>query len=224
MKELISKNLLKHLLIVIGVIALSQIGAHCFRGKANNDSIELLNSISENHDIQIEGIKLYSKLEKEETKKLEKLFKIVENYKNHHKSTFLLFYKNYFASTTTLLILSCISVVILFMIANVGLNNANAYFKTLFYVLAALTSFYAFSPLVYKQDINISENLKRYIKYDNLQGKIYNYSITTKANDTITFEKFHTDIINEISNINSINVEFDYKIIPKPDFNIESKR
>ena len=84
----------------------------------------------------------------------------------------------------------------LFLTAQVGLNNTSPYVRTIFFTLAALTSFYALSPLVFQQETNIfSTNLSKYILYDNLEGEIYNYAVTnpnvTSSNDTLSFNKFH---------------------------------
>jgi hypothetical protein len=227
MNPLFTKIWFKHTLLVLGILSLWQIGAFAFRTMAQGNGEKILDPISKNYSLQLEGIKTLSSLEKVNQKKLLILFSKVENQKEQHKKAFLIFYPYHFASSALLLILSTISIVVLFLIARLGIDNVNPYFRTIFFSVAALTSFYALSPLVFKQETNIANNLNKFIQYDNLSGEIYNYAITTpnvnSTNDTLTFNQFHGLITKRMAEINSINVEFDYKVIPVPDFGLTKK-
>jgi hypothetical protein len=227
MKGIFQKTWIRHSLLVLSMIVIWQIGAFALRYIARTNGEQILAPIAKNSPIEIQGMKNYSTLEKSNLERLLNLYSRVENQKEQHKVAFLKFYPFHFASSALLLILSSISVVILFLTAQVGLNNTSPFVRTIFFTLAALTSFYALSPLVFKQDTNISTNLRKYILYDNLEGEIYNYAVTnpnvTSSNDTLSFNEFHSLITKTISDINSINVEFDYKVIPVPDFGLEKK-
>lgn len=227
MKDIFTQNWIRHSLIVLGMVIISQIGAFGLRFMAQENGKQILAPIAKNSAITTEGMKIFSTLEKSNLNRLLNLFARVESQKQKHKEAFLIFYPYHFASSVLLLILSSISVVILFLTAQIGLNNSSPYVQTFFFTLAALTSFYSLTPFVFKQETNISVNLSKYILYDNLQGEIYNYAVTTpnvtSSNDTLSFNKFHSLITKTMSDINSINIEFDYKVIPIPDYGMTKK-
>jgi len=224
MKEFFDKAWIRHLLIILGVLILWQLGAVRLRQKAFDNAKVILEPRNLNSKIIEKGITSLSKLNTLSLNKLRNLSTIIENRKEEKKQAFINLYQYHFASATLLLILASLSAVIIFIVAQMGLNNANPFLKTLFYLFAALTSFYALSPLVYKQESNINKNLTGYLGYDNLQGEIYNYALTnpsiTPTNDTLTFDKFHSRIINDMSKINTIDFEFDFKAIPIPDYGL----
>ena len=227
MKEFFEKTWVRHLLVVLAMLIIWQIGAFALRYMARTNGEQILAPVAKNSTVEIQGMKTLSTLEKSNLQRLLILYARVEAEKEQHKKAFLIFYPYHFTSSALLLILSSISVVMLFLTAQVGLNNTSPYVRTIFFTLAALTSFYALSPLVFQQETNISTNLSKYILYDNLEGEIYNYAVTnpnvTSSNDTLSFNKFHSLIIKTMSDINSINVEFDYKVIPVPDYGLTKK-
>ncbi|RIV21506.1 hypothetical protein DYU11_19075 [Fibrisoma montanum] len=224
MKEFFLKKWVRHSLVGLGMLIVWQIGAFALRYMARSNGEQILAPLSKNSSILKEGMKTLSTLEKSNLQRLLNLFDRIENQKEQHKAAFLEFYPYHFASSALLLILSSISVVLLFLTAQVGMNNTSPYVRTIFFTLAALTAFYALSPLVFKQETNISTNLRKFILYDNLEGELYNYAVTnpnvTSSNDTLPFNKFHSSITKTMAEINSINVEFDYKVIPVPDFGL----
>ena len=227
MKEFFEKTWVRHLLVVLGMLIIWQIGAFALRYMARTNGEQILAPVAKNSTVEIQGMKTLSTLEKSNLERLLNLYARVEAEKEQHKEAFLIFYPYHFTSSALLLILSSISVVMLFLTAQVGLTNTSPYVRTIFFTLAALTSFYALSPLVFQQETNISTNLSKYILYDNLEGEIYNYAVTnpnvTSSNDTLSFNKFHSLITKTMSDINSINVEFDYKVIPVPDYGLTKK-
>lgn len=227
MKEFFDKVWVKHTIIVMAILITWQVGVRRLHQVACTKAVAILQPRIECTKIIQKGISSLSTMDKPNLQKLQNLSMIVENRKEEKKKAFLELYQYHFASTTMLLILSSLSVVIIFVVAQVGLNNANPYLKTVFFVLASLTSFYALSPLVYKQDTNISKNLSSYLSYDNLQEEIYNYALTQRdtaaKSDSLSFDKFHSGIINSMSKINTIDFEFDYKAIPMPDYGLKNK-
>lgn len=227
MKDFFSQNWVKHTLMVLLILLLWQIGAYALGCQAKSDSIKILAPISGNAKIEIDGIKKLSSVDNIDKDRLISLFTTLEKRKQQHKNAFLIFYPYHFTAASLLLILSSISVVLIFLIAQAGLNNVNSYVKTIFFTMAALTSFYAFAPSVFKLESNISVNLNEYILYDNLQQEIYNYAVTNTGTvtktDSLGFCKFHTKIIHDMAKINSIDVSFDYKIIPMPDYGLDTK-
>ena len=227
MTAFFEKIWVRHLLLVLAMLIIWQIGAFTLRYMARPNGEQILAPVAKNSTVEIQGMKTLSTLEKSNLQRLMNLFARVETQKEQHKEAFLIFYPYHFTSSAFLLILSSISVVMLFLMAQIGLNNTSPYVRTIFFTLAALTSFYALSPLVFQQETNISTNLSKYILYDNLEGEIYNYEVTnpnvTSSNDTSSFDKFHSLITKTMSDINSVNVEFDYKVIPVPDYGLTKK-
>lgn len=218
---------IRHALLVTVILLVWQAGAWRLRSKAHSEAIQILQPRYDNIQLEKDGASRLSNLDTVSIQKLQHLLSILENRKEEKKKAFLNLYPYHFASSTFLLILSSLSVVVVFIVAQEGVNKAKPHVRTLFFSIAALTSFYAISPLVYKLDSNISKNLSSYIHYDNLQGKIYNYAITTHPVitrcDSLNLDIFHGKIIDDMLRINSIDFEFDYKVIPIPDFNLNSK-
>jgi len=227
MKEFFEKIWVRHTLVVLAILITWQLSIAILHQNAYRKATAILQPRIESSKIIQKGISTLSTKDSSSLQKLQNLSKIVEDRKEEKKRAFLDLYKYHFTSSTMLLILSSLSVVLIFIVAQIGLNNSNPYLKTVFFVFASLTSFYAFSPLVYKHDTNISKNLSSYLSYDNLQGEIYNYALTnpgvTPTNDTLSLDKFHSRIINEMSKINTIDFEFDYKAISIPDFGLSKK-
>jgi hypothetical protein len=223
MKEFFQRTWVRHTLIVLNILLFWQVGAKLLRDKAYRNAIIILQPRNENSKLTQKGITTISTKNKFELQKLQNLSSILENRKEEKKQTFLDLYQYHFASATLLLILSSLSIVVIFIVAQVGLNNTNPYLRTIFFVLAALTSFYVLTPVVYKQDTNISKNPSGYLSYDNLQQDVYNYAVTgtTSNYDSVNIEKFHSSVINAMSKINTIDFEFDYKAIPAPDFGLK---
>lgn len=227
-KDMLKKTWVKQVFLVIFILSLSQIGAWCFRIKAGDAGQKILDPIARNVCMQNESMTKLSAFGARDTQKLLDLYNYLYTHKEKHKAAFLYFYPYYFASSVLLIILSSLSVVVIFLVAQKGLSKASPYMRTIFFTLAALTSFYALSPVVFKQESNIANNLEKYIRYDNLQGEVYNYAITgpilTANNDSLTLPQFHSLMIKNMAEINSITVEFDYKSIPMPDYGINKEK
>jgi len=217
-KKSIAPSWLLHVLIVAGIIGSSQLAAFYFRNKAFDTGTAMLAPLIKNAKLEEKQL-LTASVPKEDLQKLQTLYLVLENRKDHHRAVFLDLYRYHFASVTILLMLSALSAVVIFIVSHNGINNAPPYMKTIFFTLAALTTFYALSPVVYKQADSIDKNLKSYLQLDNLQSDVYNYAITRPvAKDTITFSQFHSSIVKKMNDINSIDLEFDYKSIPTEDF------
>lgn len=224
MKELFEKVWFKHVALVAAIILVWQLGALGLRNKAKSIGNEILLPIKHNSCIQKRGIITWSEIDQNQKEKLANVFNRIENLKEKHKKGFLEFYPYYFASSALLLMLSSISLVIIFLTLQSGIKEANQYLKTTFFTMAALTSFYSISPLVFKVEANITSNLNKYIAYDNLQEEIYNYAITqkqlTNPKDEINFNDFQLYISKRMIELNSIDTQFDLKAIPLRDYKI----
>ncbi|MFP9098224.1 hypothetical protein ACLI09_04160 [Flavobacterium sp. RHBU_24] len=222
------KSWIKHSSLVIVILCIWQIGAYLLRNYALNNGYKILATTEKNIQIQENGISHLSVLKKLDKLKILNLYREINNQKEKHKLSFLTFYPYHFTSSALLLIISSISVILIFITAQKGINNINEYGKTIFFTFASLASFYALSPLVFKVEANSSSNLKKYILYDNLLNEIYNYAITYPENtpdgETITVNQFHNSVIQQINTINNIDAEFDYKIIPTPNYGLSGEK
>lgn len=211
---------------VIGILIVWQLAAWLLRNKAYRDATRILQPRTDNSRLIQEGITKFPK-ENIHIEQVKNLILIIENRKEEKKRAFLDLYRYHFTSSTLLLIFSLISIVLIFIVAQNGLNRSDEFTRTCFYTLASLTSFYALSPLVYKQETNIAKNLSVYLSYDNLQEEVYNYALTnrsfTPTPECISFEEFHSKIIATMAKINTIDFEFNYKAIPVPDFGLKKK-
>lgn len=225
LKEFINKPVVKHGAWVLGIVLVSQLFATGLRNQADRVSNGILESRMANFEIIKSGMHKYPSLDSTKLKKLENLLSMLENYKEEKKEVFIQLYGYHFASLTIFMILSSISVVLLLMIAQSGFQNTNPYFKTTFFTLAALATFYGLAPIAFKQEANISKNLTNYLHYENMQHEIYNYALTNDSNsnttETIPFALFHKKITDQIISINAIDFEFDYKAIPAPNYEIK---
>lgn len=218
--ETITKSLLFNTSIAITIISLSQLAAWLFRTMASKNGKKILEPLTNASDDQLTELEKPPLNNNDNNKHLISLFKIVRYRKKHHETIFLKLYQYHFASVSMLLILSVISAIIVFIVAQDGLHSVCICLKTVFYTMAALTTFYALSPIVYKQDITISRNLKNYIVFDNIQNDIYNFIITNPStpSNSQEFNDFHTGLMKKISENNSIDLDFDFKSIKTPDF------
>lgn len=217
MDNFYKKEWFLHAAIVVAMVGLVIITAWCLRKKTESDARSFLTPRLDNEfRIQL-ALQKDSLREKRILYLLQNLSCMIENRKQEKKLIFITMYKYHFASTTILLYLSTISVIVIYLVLQTGIREANPYLKTVFFVLAALTSFYALSPVIYKQESNINKNLTSYLAYDNLQLDVYNYAIT---NDTLKFDTFHKNIIKSMNQINTLDLEFDTKAIVSPDFKL----
>lgn len=217
MSDFYKKELYFHIAIVLLMISVVFVAAYCLREKTECNAISFLKPRSDNAAIIKRAINTGSIKEKRDLDLLQNLSLMIENRKEEKKLIFITMYKYYFASTTILLCLSTISVIVVYLVLQTGIKEANPYLKTVFFSLAALTSFYALSPKIYKQESNINKNLNAYLAYDNLQQDIYNYAMT---NDAIKIDTFHKAMIKSMNQINTLDLEFDTKSIVTPDFKL----
>lgn len=221
------KKWVHYTLISFGILLIWKIGAYQLRVKAQTQANKIIEPRIQNGTRVLNNIGKLSNADSAKPIKLKELAFLIEDKKEEKKRSFLYLYEYHFASSSLLLILSAISIVIVFIIAQIGLAQASPYLKTIFFTLAALTSFYAFSPLVFKQESNIQKNLASYISFDNLQSEVYNYALTnpgmTSKYEPLSLDSFHSSVINQIQKINTIDFEFDYKVIPLPDFGLTPK-
>jgi len=195
------------------LIILSQLAAIGFRHIANSTGKKLIAPLDRVSIIQSDLKNSDCSLNYRHLIKIQKLNKVILEHKEHHKQTFLTLYKFHFSSVSQLTIFSIITGLLAFLIGQKGWKDTNPTIRSLFLACGALTSFYALSINVYKQDIGINKNLESYIQYDNLQKEILNFCSTEShqniKGDTLNFDDFHTYTVKKLIEINNIYLEFD---------------
>lgn len=207
-------NILRHpIFLCICLVLLSQISAVGFRYLAQKTGNELITPLDNVSSLQSDIKATDYSLKENEFKKIQKVNEIISKHKEHHKKTFLTLYGYHFSSISLLIIFSILTGFLAFLIGQEGWKETHRITRFLFLTCGALTSFYALSINVYKQDVGINKNLDSYIQYDNLQKEILNY-YSTEPNqkldgDTLSFSDFHTYTIKRLVEINNIYLEFD---------------
>jgi hypothetical protein len=215
-------QILLPVIIAILIIGCTAIIAAFSRWYAGRSGIRILESLELSDGMQTNLIVDCSGLTKAETEKLTEQAKIIQNHKTLHKKTFLTLYKFHFASVSLLLIFSVITSVLAFTIAQKGWTNSIIEVQASFLTCVALTSFYGLSPIVFKQDISIKKNIASFIRFDNLQKEIYNYSRTnpcqTTNGEVLNFNTFFSLMTKRIQELNNIYLEFNHKGIDHTDY------
>src|SRR3954447_22335837 len=106
MKEFFEKAWVRHLLVVLAILIIWQVGAFALRNMARTNGEQILAPVANNSTIEIQGMKTLSTLEKSDLQRLLILYARVEAEKEQHKEAFLIFYPYHFTSSAFLLILS----------------------------------------------------------------------------------------------------------------------
>ena len=107
-------------------------------------------------------------------------------------------YINYYAVVTIFPFLTGISVILSFLIAQNGWKDCSTMLKATFLTFAILTALYGLFPTIYKQEETITQNLENYLRFDKIQKRIFDYSLTAPVlyNDSLEFTQF-LDLVNK---------------------------
>ena len=152
---------------------------------------------------------------------LKSQYDIIKSKKEHHLKITQLMNAYYFSSTLLLVISTIVLGVLILKVADDGLKVKSHLFKTIFYTVLSLTTFFGALIQVLDHKENIATNKATYIAYSSTQLKIYNYLITDGKNDIanndnkdkITSKSFITSISQEINSINNITFGIEHKRI-----------
>lgn len=161
-------------------------------------------------------------LEKGKLKLLQNQYNIIKYKKAHHLSITKMMNAYYFSATVVLLLLSVILGILFIQIATTGIKDKQPIFKTAFFTLLSLVTFFGLLIQVLNHKENINANKKAFLNYSSVQLRIYNYIITggeelsIKQKDTLNFSQFLTSINREINKINTITFEITHENIKPP--------
>ncbi len=209
----LKKKQLKETIITIAVIvALTAIAIFFLRSHAEDEGRELMQPMDEVSELHInEGIKNCVLIDDEQSQRLIILNNALQKYKEQHEITFLKLYEYHFTSSTLFLVFSILSALALFLVTQEGWKNTSHFIKTLFLVCTAMASFFGLSLSTFEQKVSIHQNGNAYIDYDNLQKKLRNFCATsmTIEGDSISFDKLHSQIMNEAKGLHGFYLEFD---------------
>ncbi|NRA11194.1 MAG: hypothetical protein HRT57_04475 [Crocinitomicaceae bacterium] len=110
----------------------------------------------------------------------------------------------------------------MFLVGQNDWHGASSIIKSALITSIALTSFYVLSIQVFNQDEIITKNLNNYVELDNLQLEIFNYCgtypNTNSEGDTLSFNEFHTHVVERLVLMNEIYVEFNEETIEASDY------
>ncbi len=210
--------------IVIGTLAFFYIQVEI----AKKSAIRILTPYIEG-DAQIEKVinnpNLSSEaIPKNKVETLKTQYHIIKSKKKHHLEITKLMNAYYFGSTLSLAILTIVLAVLLIRVADKGLQAKSILFRTVFYTILSLTTFFGVLIQVLDHKENIAINKATFIAYSSTQLKIYNYLITEGRNDlgadTVgnqTVDDFITSINQEINVINNITFGIEHERIKSAD-------
>jgi hypothetical protein len=90
---------------------------------------------------------------------------ILNTRKSHHLNVSMTFFRNYYGVLLTLMVLSCVGGVVLFILINKGWATAGIELQSFFLALALAVAFCGLFPSVFKQEENYNKNLAQYMEY-----------------------------------------------------------
>lgn len=206
------KQLKESVLLIVTILILTTVGLLFLRNHAEKEGKDLMKPMDEVSVLHAEeGIKNCVNINEEQSQSLGKLNRALQKYKEQHEITFLKLYKYHFTSSTLFLVFSILSALALFLITQEGWKNTSHFIKTLFLVCTAMASFFGLSLSTFEQKISIDQNANAFIDYDNLQKRLVNFCATsmTIEGDSITFDKLHSEIMNDAKGLHGFYLEFD---------------
>ena len=210
------------LVLAIAIVVISQLAALLFRVETGKSANKLLAPLDTVNKLQTDLSCSDFNITPVEAASFVRLNKIILKQKEQHKLTFIKLYRYYLASISLLTIFSILSGILGFIIAQKGWKNTDIRIRSVFLTSVALTSFYGLSISVFKQETGINQNIKSYIKYDNIQKEILNYCSTkpnrTISGDTINVGEFQTYVVRKMIETNNVYLEFDKDAIEIKDY------
>jgi len=189
---------------------------------AKNSAIKILEPYVKG-DVQIE--KVINKIQPDSipVNKLSILrnqYQIIKSKKEHHLMITKLMNAYYFGATLSLAIMTIISGVMLLKITDGGLKVKTDRFKTIFYTILSLTTFFGVLIQILDHKENITVNKATFIAYSSTQLKIYNYLITDGSQSLDkeetapkSIDEFIAEINQEINFINHVTFGIDHEKI-----------
>lgn len=213
----------KHVAIVLFIFLLLAIGVEVLRNNAQKTGDNLTTSLSTDLHLDIADAAALTEAKQKQLGLLVELFDFIKTRREHNRGVYMLMYTYHFTSTTLLLLLSSVSTILLLIVAQKGIANTKPYFKTMFFTVAFITTFYAVVPQVYDFEENIETNFDLYRGYEQLRYEIYLYATLMMEGDEGTelqaFPDFYTGVIHEMRELVNIGIRFDSEAIATPDFN-----
>lgn len=210
----------KELVISISIILTIVVCATLFSGKIfidfferqSDKSFKPLDSI---YVLNRSLLETNSKLSDTQKGLLLRKAEVIEQNKNHHKIIFVKLYSNYYAAVTLFAILSGITVILSFLIAQNGWKQCKPILKALFLTIVFLSALYGLFPTIYKQNETSYKNLDNYLKYNKIQKQIFDYAITAPYlySDSLDFSQFINNINEEELEISNIYFGLEQKSI-----------
>jgi hypothetical protein len=161
-------------------------------------------------------------IEKGRLNLLQNQYEIIKYKKAHHLKITKLMNSFYFGATVLLLLLSVVLGILFIQVANTGIKEKKSLFKTVFFTILSLVTFFGLLIQVLNHKENINVNKKAFLNYSSVQLRIYNYIITeggelsTKRKKTLNFNQFMTSINREINKINTLSFEITHENIKSP--------
>jgi hypothetical protein len=213
--------------IILVIVILTAIGIFFLRKHANMQGRELMAPMDNVSRLyQEEGFVDCLSITELQTKKLVRLNKKIQSYKEQHEVTFLKLYTYHFTSMTLFLLFSILSALTVFVVTQEGWKGTSYTIKVLFLVFTSLTSFFGLSASTFDQEKSIHRNGIAFINYDNLQKKLFNYCATGASinGDSITFNKMHSEIVKKATELHDFYLEFDKQQLDTKDtFTLKGK-
>lgn len=146
---------------------------------------------------------------------------IIERNKSHHLYNIKTLSKNKYALYTMFPFLSAITAIFIFLIIQKGWHSTNTYVKAYFVFFTTLTSLVGIYPDVYQATEGIAEHTQSYLDYDNLQKKVFAYSLTAPMieGDTIQFNQFIDRVNTQERSLSTLRFDIEKKSLDKEIFN-----
>jgi hypothetical protein len=175
LSNIVSHPALRHISIVLGLIALAIVGQKVSVRQVESKADEWVDKIKIDDPGSTFDIPAGFNASDSEKRRLLQQVKMIRGRALHHFAVMKYFYAQYYMAISIVMVSGVIAAITLLFITKDGWGSANQYVKTVFITIAALTAYFGAFPAVFQQSQNIADNKKLYLQYVALHDEVMSY-------------------------------------------------
>jgi hypothetical protein len=215
----ISLPIVRHTLIVAGLLMVVVVGSHLVGAEGYRESCawsRTLDPSLEETASAAEQLSIAAKLSDGTQQRLRDQYREIRGRARHHLMVMAYFFTNYYRAIQMMALLGAIAGVALFFVAFKGWTSTNQYVRNVFITATVLTAYFSLYPTVFKQQDNITDNKNLYLEYVAIQNSVRTFAATGQsflvAEGTANTNEadFLHDIDQRMAALNNIAIGFDY--------------
>ena len=134
----------------------------------------------------------------------------------HHLDVTIFFYTRYYMAISLFAIVGGIAAIALLFITRFGWSGVSPYVISIFLVMSGHAAFYGAFPRIFRQEQNIADNKKLYVRYIGLQNEMESYFTTGEAIDgkKLSEGDFIHHIDQHMAKLHTFAIGFDSSKVP----------